>query len=89
MDSDKPRLQVVTALPAARTAQDDLAAALEDLARRIREGTLEADHGVLVLQSVATEKLFPPLRMGRPRTPTETIGLLGYASSRVYDDEIH
>jgi hypothetical protein len=83
----KPTLSVVTAV-APIDGRLEMAAALEATAAGLRNGSIVADYGVLVMACHAHSTLFPPKRLGRPTRATELLGLLDYAGKRVYREEI-
>ena len=87
MDSGKPHLAPVTHVgPINGTLE--MAEVLEKVAAGLRDGSIDADSGVLVMASRAKSLLFPPKRLGGPTRATDLLGLLSYAQARVYDDEI-
>lgn len=87
MDSGKPRLAAVPSLGLA-DPRLEIAATLERIAAQLRAGEVQADIGVLVMGNHADNKLHPPCRLGKPSRATDILGLLSYAQTRVYLDDI-
>jgi len=62
----------------------ELADNLQLVVDRLRSGELTADQGLLVLRNGDAGLMHKPVRLGRPQTTTEALGLLSYGSMHLF-----
>jgi hypothetical protein len=62
----------------------ELAMALERHAAALRDGTLVADRGVLVLGNAREGLMHEPVLMGQPLSTSEAMGLLSFGQAHLF-----